>query len=847
MPTRFGKSSSKYIGMLQFSTSLTSLEPLCLKEKYEALILHGNDKNASDIDKQHWFSYCTTIAQLESLPSMVAENEVHQLRKLYNLGRAALYGVSDEGRFSPGSGLTPIMCAAWALRNIVSSTSENIKVVIDHGQSQYLSTFLLPRVMICESRHCHRYDPIRPIVRDILCHDINIHIPHHVSLKIPSYNLWATHKSLQGNWGKLHQLHLDEEALKETLEEQARDEKEREEKIRQKQAEDEEFMLEFSTSVEPSPLTSNLVWIIPGPAGIVQLSSSTRVEPSPSTPNPVRIIPGLAGIVQQAKLLKERDILLGWDGAIISTQEYIKKVVEDVGDDEDFKSGPWVSATDYVHATGGITLKDLSGTIPRRIHHKVIGDGGYGKDIIVGAAMILANAKEGPTNFALMAYTSSSSSRSDSEVSTCSKTCIKMYETLKTQLEDLRVEYNKSEFNLANYKRGLAFVEERLVFYKNNEVIFTDQIVVLKSDASFNEAEIIALKSYIEKLKKEKEDNLLKINNYDNATKSLDKVIGSQLVDNNKKGLGYNVVPPPPTGLFAPPIIDLSHSGIEKFKEPEFEGYGVKVDKCVSETSPKEIKKTPDAPIIEDWVSDDEEQDESKPKSEKKTVIPTVKKKEFVKAKQDDKTVRNTVKYAEMYRSQKPRGNQRNWNNLKSQQLGNEFVMNNKACFACGSFNHLIKDCKRKVQKPIWNNARRVNHHNSHRMSYPHPKRNFVPKAVLMKTGMRPVNAAKPKAAYNAVKRNRFNVVKTSACWVWMPKNRVVDHVSKYISASVTLKRLDYIDAQGRFKSVMAWMDAQAQGRQECSKEKEESREECSKSRKTKKMKCLEESSQQRK
>ncbi|GJW26409.1 hypothetical protein Tco_0040220 [Tanacetum coccineum] len=79
--------------------------------------------------------------------------------------------------------------------------------------------------------------------------------------------------------------------------------------------------------------------------------------------------------------------------------------------------------------------------------------------------------------------------------------------------------------------------------------------------------------------------------------------------------------------------------------------------------------------------------------------------------------------------------------------------------------------------------------------------------------------------------RSTVNTVKASACWVWMPKNRVVDHVSKNISASVTLKRLDYIDAQGRFKSVMAW------GRQECSKEKEESREECSKSRKTKKIK----------
>ncbi|GJY98084.1 hypothetical protein Tco_0514994 [Tanacetum coccineum] len=193
-----------------------------------------------------------------------------------------------------------------------------------------------------------------------------------------------------------------------------------------------------------------------------------------------------------------------------------------------------------------------------------------------------------------------------------------------------------------NHILGLASIEERIIFYKNNEVIFTDQIVVLKSDASFNEAEIIALKSYIEKLKKEKEDNLLKINNYDNVTKSLDKVIGSQLVDNNKKGLGYNAVPPPPTGLFAPLIIDLSHSGIEKFKEPEFEGYGVKVDKCVSETSPKEIKKTPDAPIIEEWVSDDEEQDKSKPKSEKKTVIPTVKKKELLTANKK-KNIRNKL------------------------------------------------------------------------------------------------------------------------------------------------------------------------------------------------------------
>nr|GEU45285.1 hypothetical protein [Tanacetum cinerariifolium] len=237
----------------------------------------------------------------------------------------------------------------------------------------------------------------------------------------------SSHAYLYLTEKKQHQLHLDEEALRETLEEQAMDAKIQEEKIRQKQADDDEFFLEFGM-VEPSPYTPNPVTIIPGLADIVQLSSSTRVEPFPSTPNPVRIISGHAGVVQQAKLLKERDILLGWDRAVMSTQEYMQKVVEDVDEDNDFNSGAWVSATNYVNAFGGtvtgylgdidnclkkgklkhvvaivkfcssnmlgdlnVTLKDLSGTIPETIHYKVLDVGSYGKDVTVGAVMILAN------------------------------------------------------------------------------------------------------------------------------------------------------------------------------------------------------------------------------------------------------------------------------------------------------------------------------------------------------------------------------------------------------------------------------------------------------------------------
>ncbi|GJY61044.1 putative ribonuclease H-like domain-containing protein [Tanacetum coccineum] len=80
--------------------------------------------------------------------------------------------------------------------------------------------------------------------------------------------------------------------------------------------------------------------------------------------------------------------------------------------------------------------------------------------------------EEVTTNMALMAF-------SNSEVyndKTFSNTCLKSFEALKTQLDNFRVEFNKSEFNLATYKRGLASVEEQLIFYKKNEVMFSDQI-----------------------------------------------------------------------------------------------------------------------------------------------------------------------------------------------------------------------------------------------------------------------------------------------------------------------------------------------------------------------------------
>nr|GEX44925.1 hypothetical protein [Tanacetum cinerariifolium] len=57
----------------------------------------------------------------------------------------------------------------------------------------------------------------------------------------------------------------------------------------------------------------------------------------------------------------------------------------------------------------------------------------------------------------------------------------------------------------------------------------------------------------------------------------------------------------------------------------------------------------------------------------------------------------------------------------------------------------------------------------------------------------RQVNTAKPKAMIN--RRNWVNNVKASACWVWKP--------IKPNSASIILKRYDYVDVKGRSRSVM--------------------------------------------
>ncbi|GJT64055.1 hypothetical protein Tco_1015535 [Tanacetum coccineum] len=250
---------------------------------------------------------------------------------------------------------------------------------------------------------------------------------------------------------------------------------------------------------------------------------------------------------------------------------------------------------------------------------------------------------------------------SDPEVKTCSKTCLNNYETLKKQYDDLLAKQLQTKFESATYKRGLDTVEAQLVTYRKNEVLFSEEVAVLKRDVEFKQYEINKLKAEFEKLKQEKDAIDFKIEKFDKASKDLDQLLGSQITDKSKKGFGYSAVPPPHPLIYnRPNKLDLSYSGLEEFQQPEFEVYGLRANKSVCENSSNETKKNSDAPLIEEWVYDNEDKVESPVVVKKKTVFPTAAKIEFVRPKQQEKSVRKTVRHAEMYRSKGPKGNQRN-------------------------------------------------------------------------------------------------------------------------------------------------------------------------------------------
>ncbi|GJT38179.1 hypothetical protein Tco_0938044 [Tanacetum coccineum] len=202
-------------------------------------------------------------------------------------------------------------------------------------------------------------------------------------------------------------------------------------------------------------------------------------------------------------------------------------------------------------------------------------------------------AKEGHTNFALMAYTSSGSSSSSSSSSSDSE----------------------SQLNVVAYKTGLESVEARLDAYKKNEKF--------------------------EKAKKERDDLKLTLEKFENSSKNISKlleiqvsdkfktgvgydsqvvnsqVVDSQVNDKHKIGEGYHAIPPPYTRNFMPPKPNLVLADKEEyvFSESITSVPAVTTSKVkTTESKPKSVSE----PLIEDWISDSKDENETEFKSKQR-------------------------------------------------------------------------------------------------------------------------------------------------------------------------------------------------------------------------------------
>nr|GEX76780.1 hypothetical protein [Tanacetum cinerariifolium] len=171
-------------------------------------------------------------------------------------------------------------------------------------------------------------------------------------------------------------------------------------------------------------------------------------------------------------------------------------------------------------------------------------------------------ADEEPTNFALMAF-SSSSSNSSSDCET-----------------------------------GLESIEARLLVYKQNESVLEENIKLLNIKVQLRDTALTTLRQKLDTTEKERDDLNMKLEKFQTSSKRLTDLLASQISE--KAGLGYN------SQVFTKDMFDGDNyysSESDSASWPPSNLYD-------SPTKPEQdLSSRPSARIIKEWVSDSEEDD----------------------------------------------------------------------------------------------------------------------------------------------------------------------------------------------------------------------------------------------
>ncbi|GJU08038.1 putative ribonuclease H-like domain-containing protein [Tanacetum coccineum] len=394
-------------------------------------------------------------------------------------------------------------------------------------------------------------------------------------------------------------------------------------------------------------------------------------------------------------------------------------------------------------------------------------------------------------NYAFMA---NNSTGSDTQVLSCSNECKESYANIKRLYDIQKEQLSDASVEIKAYTQGLKKVEAQLVVHQQNQLWYEQKIKFMKIDLDDKTDVLTYHKTLLAKAQKEKDDLEVIVDKWNHSSKNLGKIINYSMSARDKFGLGYGdyrysgnlsyenevfqsvfrcnasdyensplhkriytcemqAVPPHGQGFIASgPDVEIDDSkytyGPEKTQPSE-------PDSQTNEVDAFQPKVWSDAPIIEEYESDSDDENVYVKIEDLDTPSFATK-----HVKTSSENVKNNSTH-----SQKPKVNNKQ---LKS-------GITERACFVCGSFSHLIRDCDYHVKlakqvnlhkqnmskgngtrektnkilrKPIWDNAQRVN-----------KQHQCVPLAVQTRTGTDPVNTVKTSGT-NYVSTARKNINK---------------------------------------------------------------------------------------
>nr|GFA63288.1 hypothetical protein [Tanacetum cinerariifolium] len=169
----------------------------------------------------------------------------------------------------------------------------------------------------------------------------------------------------------------------------------------------------------------------------------------------------------------------------------------------------------------------------------------------------------------------------------------------------------------------------------------TNFALIAYTSSGFLSSSSLDSERILEKAEKERDEIKITLEKIENSSKTLNKMLDSQVNDKYKTGVGYHVVPLPYTGNFMPPKPDLILADVDEYvvSESITSVPAVATNEAkTSESKPKYVSE----PLIEDWISDTEDENETNSKSKQRK--PRFAKVEFVKANEQVKSPSESVK-----------------------------------------------------------------------------------------------------------------------------------------------------------------------------------------------------------